>query len=206
MQILAEEPDMKVVSEANNAGELLKELERQDCDVLVLDISMPGRSGLDVLGEIKKRHSNIPVLILSMHPEDQFGIRVLRAGAAGYMTKESVPAELVSAIRRVSTGKRYVSPTLADRIASELESGGAEKPLHENLSDREFQVLQAIASGKMIKEIASEFSLSIKTISTYRKRILDKMNMTNNAELIMFAMDNDLIGVAGPSKKPREKS
>ena len=192
MQIVDEEPDMKVAGEANNAVEVLREIRARKWDVVVLDIAMPGRSGLDVLAELKKERPDLPVLILSMHSEDQFGLRVLRAGAAGYMTKETVPAELVKAIRKVFSGKKYISSSLAERLAYEVETRG-DRPVHETLSDREFQVLQMIASGKMLKEIAGELSLSIKTISTYRTRVLKKMNMSSNAELTIFAIDNQLV-------------
>ena len=151
MQVLAEQPDIETVGEAENAAEVMRQISENSWDVLVLDISMPGRSGLDVLSEMKKIRPKLPVLILSMHPEDQFGVRVLRAGAAGYLTKDTVSAELVIAIRRVFSGKKYISVNLADRIAADLEAG-VEKPAHETLSDREFQVLQMIANGKMIKE------------------------------------------------------
>lgn len=192
MQVLAEEPDMEIVGEADSAAEVLRQVRKSSWDVLLLDIAMPGRSGLDVLGELKKLRPKLPVLVLSMHPEDQFGIRVLRAGAAGYMTKETVSAELATAIRRIFSGKKYISANLAERLASDLENG-QERPVHEMLSDREFQVMQMISSGKMIKEIAAELTLSIKTISTYRTRILRKLKIQTNAELTIFALDHQLI-------------
>lgn len=192
MQILSEERDMRVAGEANNAVEVLREIRARPWDVVILDIGMPGRSGLDVLAEVKRERPHLPVLILSMHSEDQFGVRVLRAGAAGYMTKESVPAELVKAIRNVFAGKKYISPALAQRLTYEMEASG-EQPLHETLSDREFQVMHMIASGKMLKQIAGDLSLSIKTVSTYRTRVLKKMQMKTNAELTIFAMDNQLV-------------
>lgn len=191
-QILAEEADMDVPGEAHNAAEVLQAVESKNWDVLVLDITMPDRSGLDVLSQLKREHPKLPVLILSIHPEDQFAVRILKSGAAGYMTKETVPEELVNAIRKVFNGHKYVSSTLAERLASDLASEN-EKPLHETLSDREFQVMRLLASGKIVKEIAAELSLSVKTISTYRTRILEKMKMNTNAELAIFAMQNNLI-------------
>jgi len=160
--------------------------------VVVLDITMPGGSGLEVLGEIKKSRPNLPVLVLSMHPENQFAVRVLRRGASGYMTKESAPAELVSAIKKVIAGGRYVSAALAEKLAFYL-TADTQKPPQELLSDREFQVLRLIASGKAVGEIAKELSLSVKTISTYRSRILEKMGMKNNAELMYYAIQHRLV-------------
>ncbi len=159
---------------------------------MVLDITMPGRSGLEVLSEIKKFCPNLPVLVLSMHPENQFAVRVLKRGASGYMTKESVPAELVGAIKKVLAGGRYVSAALAEKLVSYL-AADTEKPPLELLSDREFQVLRLIASGKPVSEIAKELSLSVKTISTYRARLLEKMGMNNNAELMYYAIQHRLV-------------
>ena len=159
--------------------------------MVVLDITMPGRSGLEVLREIKKSRPKLPVLVLSMHPENQFAVRVLKSGASGYMTKESAPEELVGAIRKVLAGGRYVSNSLAEKLASYV-STDSEKDPQELLSDREFQVLRLIASGKMVSEIARELSLSVKTISTYRTRILEKMGMKNNGELMHYAMQHQL--------------
>ena len=160
--------------------------------MVVLDITMPGRSGLEVLREIKKSRPKLPVLVLSMHPENQFAVRVLKSGASGYMTKESAPEELVGAIRKVLAGGRYVSNSLAEKLASYV-STDSEKDPQELLSDREFQVLRLIASGKMVSEIARELSLSVKTISTYRTRILEKMGMKNNGELMHYAMQHQLV-------------
>ena len=153
---------------------------------------MPGRSGLDVLRDLQRVQPGLPVLVLSMHPEDQYGKRVLKAGASGYMNKESAPEELIKAIRKVLTGGRYVSPTLAERLAVEW-STNAGRPLHENLSDREFEVLRMIALGKTVSQIAAELHLSTTTVSTYRARILEKMNMTTTAELMRYALRNDLV-------------
>jgi len=160
--------------------------------VVILDISMPGHSGLDILKELKCERPTLPVLVLSMYSEDQFAMRVLKAGASGYLTKDSAPDELVKAIRKVVSGGKYVSPFLAEKLAFEIGMDSSKLP-HETLSDREFQVLRMIATGKAVKEIAAELSLSVKTISTYRARLLQKMNLTTNAELIHYAIQNRLI-------------
>ena len=191
-QILAETPDMTVADEANNAQEVLKKIWDNDYDVLLLDISMPGRSGLDILKQLKSDRPKLSVLVLSMYSEEQYALRALRAGASGYMTKESAPDELIEAIRKVSTGRKYISPSVAEKLAFSLESGD-EKPPQETLSDREFQVMCMIASGKTIKAIADDLSLSVKTVSTYRARILEKMRMKNNAELTHYAIQNKLV-------------
>jgi len=193
-QILTEESDMAVFGEARNAREVLKNVREQDWDIVILDITMPGRSGLDVLKELKRVRPKLPVLVLSMHPEDQYAVRVLKAGAAGYMTKESAPKELVKAVRKVLGGGKYVSPSLAEKLAFDLETEtDSEKPLHETLSDREYQVMCMIASGKAVKGIAKELYLSVKTISTYRARILKKMKMKTSAELTHYAIKNRLV-------------
>jgi len=191
-QIVSEESDMTLVGEARNAQELLKLTREQDCDVVVLDINMPGKSGLDALKELKSERPKLPVLILSIHPEDQYAVRALKAGAAGYMTKESAPEQLVEAIRKVYKGGKYISPSLAEKLAVSLISG-AEGPIQEVLSDREYWVMRRIASGKTVSEIAQELSLSVKTISTYRARILEKMGMKTNAELTRYAIQNRLV-------------
>lgn len=191
-QILAETQDMIVTDEANNAQEVLKKVWDNDFDVLLLDISMPGRSGLDILKQLKSDRPKLSVLVLSMYSEEQYALRALRAGASGYMTKESAPDELIEAIRKVSTGRKYISPSVAEKLAFSLESGD-ERPPQETLSDREFQVMCMIASGKTIKAIADELSLSVKTVSTYRARILEKMRMKNNAELTHYAIQNKLV-------------
>jgi two-component system, NarL family, invasion response regulator UvrY len=191
-QILAEEFKRATFGEARNAQEALDLIWNEDWDVVVLDITMPGRSGLEVLREIKKSNPKLPVLVLSMHPENQFAVRVLKRGASGYMTKESAPDELVGAIKKVLAGGRYVSPALAEKLATYL-AGDTQKPAQELLSDREFQVLRLIASGRTVGEIAKELSLSVKTISTYRTRILEKMGLRNNAELMHYAMQHELV-------------
>ena len=191
-QILAAEIRKAEFGEAGNAQEAIEQVWRNNWDVAVLDISMPGRSGLEVLKEIKRSRPKLPVLVLSMHPEDQFAVRLLKAGAAGYMTKESAPAELVGAIKKVMAGGRYVSPALAEKMASYL-AVDVQNPPHERLSDREFLVLRLIASGKPVSMIGKELSLSVKTISTYRARILVKMGMANSAELTHYAIQNHLV-------------
>lgn len=191
-QILADIPDLAVVDEASSGNEVLSKVRTNAYDVLILDISMPGLSGLDVLKQLKSEKPDINVLMLSMHPEEQYAIRALKAGAAGYLTKESAPEELIAAIKKVSIGRKYVTASLAEKLAFDLEER-SERPSHEYLSDREFQVLCLIASGKTVKEIAEVMFLSIKTISTYRSRILEKMNMKTSAELTHYAIKNGLI-------------
>lgn len=192
MQMLAEEPDMRAAAEARSAAELLQRLQEGEWDVVVLDITLPDRSGLEALKDVKAMHPGLPVLILSMHPEDQYALRVLKSGAAGYINKESAADELVNAIRKVVGGGKYVSPSMAEKLAVVVGSDYEVQP-HESLSDREFQVLCMIASGKRLKEIAEELCLSVKTVSTYRTRILGKMGMESNAELTYYAVKNGLI-------------
>lgn len=191
-QILSETPDMVVTDEAACGEEALDKALKNDYDVIVLDISMPGRGGLDVLKQIRTHKPKQPVLVLSMYPEEQYALRVLKAGAAGYLTKESAPDELITAIQKVSKGMKYISSHLAEEIAVSMDFD-AEKPAQEKLSDREFQVMCMIASGKTISEIGDELALSVKTISTYRTRILEKMRMKSNAELTHYAIRNQLI-------------
>ena len=183
-------PGVQVV-EAINGLEVLEQIRTNDWDVLVMDISMPGRSGLDILHEIRAQRPKLPVLILSMHPEDQYAMRMLKAGAAGYINKEVALDQLVLAINKVTAGGRYVSPTLAEKFAFEL-SGGSDNQPHELLSDREYTVLIMIGGGKTVSEIAEELSLSVKTVSTYRTRILEKMNLSTNAEMIRYVIENSL--------------
>src|SRR3954454_7059294 len=191
-QILADDFKRATFGEARTAQEALTKIWKEKWDVVILAITMPGRTGLEVLKELKTQRPKLPVLLLSMHPEDQFAVRVLKAGASGYMTKESAPEELVGAIKKVLAGGRYVSPSLAEKLATYLSADG-QKPPQEKLSDREFQVLRLIASGKIVSEIAKELSLSVKTISTYRSRILEKMSLRNNAELMHYAMQHQLV-------------
>ncbi len=191
-QTVAEESDMLVAGEAQNAHETLKLVREGEWDVVVLDITMPGRSGLDLLIELKHERPNLPVLILSMHSEEQFAVRALKARASGYITKQSAPKELVKAIRKVHRGGKYVSPSLAEALAFELGDDDG-KIAHEKLSDREYQVLRMIATGRTPKEIAAELNLSEKTVGTYRTRVMEKMNMKRNAELIRYAVENHLV-------------
>jgi two-component system, NarL family, invasion response regulator UvrY len=190
-QIIAETTDIVVADEAADGLEVLNKVKVGDFDVVLLDISMPGKTGIDVLAQLKYERPKLPVLMLSMHPEEQYAVRALRAGASGYLTKESAPDELVGAIRKVSTGGKYVSASLAEKLASIVQKEGEELP-HQTLSDRELHVMCLIASGKTVSEIAKGLSLSVKTISTYRSRILEKMKMKNNAELTRYAINNDL--------------
>ena len=191
-QSLADVSDMVVKGEAKDGPETLETAMRNDYDVILLDISMPGRNGLEILKEIKARLPKIPVLILSMHPEEQYAVRALRAGAAGYLTKASAPQELIGAIRKASRGGKYVTASLAEKLAFELDAD-TEKPPHETLSNREYQVMLMLASGKTVGEIAEELCLSAKTISTYRTRIMEKMGMKKNAELTLYAVKNNLV-------------
>jgi DNA-binding NarL/FixJ family response regulator len=190
-QIIAETTDIAVADEARNGQELLEKVRKHDYDLVLLDISMPGRDGLEILKELKSQRPKLNVLMLSMYPEEQYAVRALRSGASGYLTKESAPDELIAAIRKVSSGHKYVSASLAEKLAALLKnrSGG---PLHEQLSDREYRIMCMIASGKTQTEIAEELSLSIKTISTYRSRVLRKMQMTSNADIIRYAIENNL--------------
>ena len=191
-QILGDTPEMLVAGEAATGQQVLDKVRAESWDVVVLDISMPDLSGLDVLKQIRSERPKLPVLVLSMYSEDQYAMRVLKAGASGYLTKESATDELVKAIRKVVSGGRYVSPLLAEKLAFEMGTDSGKLP-HETLSDREFQVLRLIAAGKPVKEIAAVLSLSVKTVSTYRARLLEKMNLGTNAELIHYAIQNHLI-------------
>ena len=191
-KILQGAQDISVIREAQNAREVIEEVNKEELDVVVLDISLPGKSGLELLKDIKQYYPKLPVLILSMHPEDRFAVRALKAGAAGYITKESAVEELIKAIRKVVQGRKYVSPALAEKLAFDLEADTG-RPPHENLSDREYQVLCLIATGKRVREIAGELFLSMSTVNTYRSRILEKMNMKTDAELIRYAVQNHLI-------------
>ncbi len=191
-QIVAETPDMEVCGEAGSAQETLSLLRQQDCNVVVLDISMPGRSGLDALKDIKHQYPHLPVLILSTHSEDEYAVRVLKAGAAGYLSKRSASKELIAAIRKVYAGGKYISESVTEQLVSNLETSAGQNP-HESLSDREYNVMCMIASGKTLKQIADELSLSEKTISTYRARIMEKMNMKKNTELVRYCMQHSLL-------------
>ncbi|MCE5333174.1 MAG: response regulator transcription factor [Desulfobacteraceae bacterium] len=190
-QIIEGIPDMVLADEAANGWELLEKVRKNEFDVIVLDITMPGGGGMEVLKQLRIEKPKLPVLALSIHPEDQYGKRMLKAGAAGYLSKESAPEELVNAIRKVYSGGRYISANLAEKLAADL-ARRSDAPLHEELSDREYQVMVLIGSGKMITEIASELNLSVKTVSTYRTRILEKMMMKTNAELTHYVVTHQL--------------
>ncbi|HAW08086.1 MAG: response regulator transcription factor [Chloroherpetonaceae bacterium] len=191
-QILEATEDIIVTDEASSGDELLAKIQNYKYDVVLLDISMPGKDGLITLREIKQMKSDLPVIIFTVYPEEQYAIRVLKSGAAGYINKQSEPQEIITAIRRVVDGKKYISPSLADLLATNVSSE-AKAPLHEILSDREFQVMCYIASGKTITTIAKELGLSVNTISTYRIRILEKLKMKTNAELTHYAIKNGLV-------------
>lgn len=191
-EIIEETSDMVVADEANNGEEALDKVLKSNLDVVVLDISMPGMSWIDILKKIKKEKPELSVLVLSMHPEELYAVQVFRAGASGYLTKQSTPDELLAAIRKISTRRKYISTSLAEKLAYDLEND-ANGPPHETLSNREYEVMCLIATGKTVKEIAEKLKLSVKTISTYRSRILEKMNMRNNAELTHYAIKNRLV-------------
>jgi DNA-binding NarL/FixJ family response regulator len=191
-QILAKHSDMRVIDEAGSGQEAMEKVFRHKLDVVLLDISLPGRSGPELLSEIKKNKPDLAVLVLSMHPEDQYAVRMMKAGALGYVTKESAPEELISAIRKVSTGRRYISSKLAEEMAVALDTNTPRLP-HQLLSNREFHVMRMLASGKSLKEIAEELIISEKTVTTYRARILEKMKLHNNVELTLYAIENKLL-------------
>ena len=191
-QIIGDSFDKVEIGEAGMASEAMRLVRDGNWDLAVLDISLPDRSGIELLKQIKTEKPKLPVLMLSMYAEDQYAVRAMRAGAAGYLTKESAPDELAAAVRKVAGGGRYITASLAERLAMALDDN-TDRPPHESLSDREYQVLSLIASGKTASEIAEELKLSVKTISTYRTRILEKMGMKHNAELTHYAIKNELI-------------
>ncbi len=191
-QLISKTADMIVADEASNGSEVLDKARASHCDVLLLDISMPGLHGLDIIRQLKKENPKLPILILSMHSEEQYAVRAFRAGASGYLTKQSAPDELLAAIRKVSIGGKYVSSSLAEKLAGDLEIGAGNLP-HETLSNREYQVMLMISEGKTVAEIAEVLSLSVQTISTYRSRIMQKMQMKNNVELANYAVRNRLL-------------
>jgi two-component system, NarL family, invasion response regulator UvrY len=199
-QILHESDIPVIVGEAASGQEALTLARTGDWDLVVLDISLPDRSGLDVLKQIKSYYPKLPVLVLTMHAEEQYAVRVLRAGAAGYLTKDSSPEEMASAVKKVAGGGRYVSSSLAEKLVFDM--GGLRERPHEALSDREFQVFCMLASGERIKDIAEKLCLSVKTVSSHRARILTKMKMRNNAQLVQYALEQKLIPGSHESSTP----
>lgn len=191
-QILSDFPGETNIEEASSANELLRKIDNTVFSVIILDISMPGRSGLDTLMEIKEKYPSIPVLMLSMHPEEQYAFRVLKSGASGYLTKDSAPLELTQAVQKVLSGGKYITSSLAEKMADNLLDE-SDKPLHQQLSNREYEVLCKIAEGKNLNIVADELFISEKTVSTYRSRILEKMNMNSNTELIRYALKEGLV-------------
>ncbi len=190
-QILDATKDIRGVADATDAGETLIEVARCGCHVVLLDLSMPGGDGLELIRECRRVRPDVPILVMTMHSEDQFAVRSLKAGAAGYLTKDTAPSELIAAIRKLVAGGRYISPWLAERLAEDV--AGAGRAPHERLSDREYQVFRMMASGKSTREIAAELSLSVKTVGTYRTRIFEKMEMRTNAHLAAYAVRNRLV-------------
>jgi len=191
-QTLTDAAEIGEIGEAATPQEALDLVRQGEWDAVILDIGLPGRGGLEVLKDIKREVPKLPVLILSMHAEDQYAVRTVRAGAAGYLTKGAATQNLIEAVRKVASGGRYISPELADRLATEL-TVDADRPLHASLSDREFDVLRSIASGQTVGDIANRLSLSVKTVSTYRAHILEKMHLKNNAELMHYVLTNHLL-------------
>jgi len=192
-QAIADSSDMVVAGEACDGQEVLEQVRKNDYDVVLLDISMPGGNGLDILKQLKSQKPELAILVLSMHPEEQYAVRVLKAGASGYITKARAPEELISAIRTVAFGRKYVSSSLAQKLASKLGTVVERLP-HEILSDREYSVLRLIAAGRTKRGIAEEVSLSPKTVSTYRSRVLTKLGLKTDAELVRYAIENQLLG------------
>ena len=190
-QILFEEFPGATVREVSNSNEVLDEIRKEIWDVILLDISMPGRNGIETLKQVRAEGFKAPILMLSMHSEDQYGVRVLKAGASGFLNKESATDELLTAVRKVLSGRKYITPSVAEKLADGV-GGEGEKAAHDLLSDREMQVLQLLASGKTVSEVADGLFLSVNTISTYRTRLLEKLSLNNNAELTRYAIDNGL--------------
>ena len=191
-QIIEETEDLTVVGEADSSAQTLQHIRNHPCDVVLLDISMPDRNGMDTLGIITRDHPKVVVLMLSTYPESQYAVRALRGGAAGYLNKQSAPAQLVTAIRQVATGKKYVTPAVAEELARHLQNG-SDRPPHELLSNREYQTMCMIAAGKTVSEIAQQLSLSVKTVSVYRARILAKLGVSSNAAIAHYAITNKLV-------------
>lgn len=191
-QILSETDDLLVTGEASDGNEALHLARNQEWGVCLLDVSMPNKNGIDTLKQLKKEFPKLPVLILSMHPEEQYAVRALKAGASGYLTKQSAPEQLVTAIRQVAKGKKYLSPAVAQQLAEAI-SDDSEKPPHKRITDREYQVLVLIASGKTLTQIAEKLNLGVATVSTYRARLLEKMGLKSTAELIRYGIEHELI-------------
>ncbi len=191
-EILEGEIDLEIVGEAASGGEVLEAVRQKLPDVVITDLSMPGMSGLDMISALKQEHPKLPVLVLTMHPEDRFAVRSLKSGASGYMTKDSLPEEITKAVRLLASGKKYITESLAEKLAMELDKDITRSP-HETLSNREFQIMCALASGMKVKEIAEELSISIHTVNTHKARIMEKMNMKTIPELTLYAVENHLI-------------
>ncbi len=191
-QIISEAGDMQVCAEAESGAQTIKLAREHALDVVLLDITMPDRNGLDTLKQLKKEKPKLPVLMLSMHPEEIYALRAIKAGASGYLSKQSAPALLVTAIRQVAGGRRYISPAVAEELAGTIAEG-SDRPAHATLSDREYETMRLIASGKTLTEIAVEMHLSVKTVSVYRARLLQKMQLKNNSELTHYALKEQLV-------------
>ncbi len=191
-QILEESGEMSVVAEAANGVDAMHKIREIDCDVVLLDISMPGKNGIEVLKQIREEKPKLPVLILSIYPEDQYAVRLIKAGASGYITKESAPEVVVEAVRRVASGKKYISQTVAEILANQISTPNERLP-HEGLSNREYQIFLLLAAAKTVSEIADTLSLSVKTVSTHRSRLLKKMPLRNNSEIMHYAIENHLL-------------
>jgi DNA-binding NarL/FixJ family response regulator len=190
-QILRDEFPAAFVQEVANSHEVMEEVRKGPWDVVLLDISMPGRNGIDTLKQIRSEGIKVPVLMLSMHSEEQYAVRVLKAGASGFLNKETATDELLAAVRKILSGRKYITPRVAEKLIDNLDN--QDKPAHDLLSDREMQILQYIAGGKTVSEIADELSLSVNTISTYRSRVLEKLKLNNNAELTRYAIDHNIV-------------
>ncbi|MBN1152565.1 MAG: response regulator transcription factor [Dehalococcoidia bacterium] len=191
-QILTDAPEVQIVAEAATGMEALELMRDADVDLVILDLSMPGLSGLDIVRQMRQDRPLVRILVLSVHPEEQYAVRVMKAGASGYLTKDSAPEELISAVRHIATGHKYVTATLAERLALELDNAGDRLP-HQSLSDREYEVMLLVAEGLKVQEIADRLSLSVKTVSTYRTRLLQKMRMRNNADVVRYAVREGLV-------------
>jgi DNA-binding NarL/FixJ family response regulator len=190
-RILEKKQGMKIVAECDNGIDALNWLRENDCDIALIDISMPGINGVDLLKQLREEKPKLPVLVISIYPEDQYAVRLIKAGAAGYLTKGCAPAIVVEAVTQIASGKRYISPVVAEMLANEFDSDSGKLP-HETLSDREYQIFLLLAAAKTVSEIADTLALSAKTISTYRSRILEKMHLRNNAELMHYAVEKHL--------------